>query len=180
MKQRHLLVAGLCALVAASAALVMQHDQESAARERALRAISRVPARSAPNDAIANGTRTARSAPLSEPRASVERRDPDVARRRPDEAAIMSELRALAQSSPERSLELVREADARFPGSEDAPERWWFKIRSLVNLGRLAEAHSEATVMVDTFRDTPWAGDVERHLLTHPLDHPAQRGNLPE
>ncbi|HEX6274350.1 MAG TPA: hypothetical protein VFZ53_15015 [Polyangiaceae bacterium] len=174
MKQRHLLAAGICALVAASAALIAQDHRESAVRERGVREVSRISAaRSAQNDSLASVTRNANPARPPEPRVPVERR-------RADEATIMAELRALAQSAPERSLELVREADARFPGSEDAPERAWFKIRSLVNLGRLAEARSEATVMVDTFRDTPWAGDVERHLLTHPLDHPAQRGNLPE
>lgn len=92
----------------------------------------------------------------------------------------MTELRALAQSAPERSLALAREGDAHFPGSEDAPERAWFKIRALVNLTRFEEARSEAVVMVDTFRDTPWAGDVERHLLTQPLNHPSQRGNAGE
>lgn len=107
----------------------------------------------------------------------LETRHPVSERARADETEIMTELRALAQSAPERSLELAREGDARFPGSEDAPERAWFKIRALVNLARFEEARAEAVVMVDTYRDTPWAGDVERHLLTHPLNHPTERGN---
>jgi hypothetical protein len=97
---------------------------------------------------------------------------------RSDEASIMAELRTLEQSDPVRSLELVRVGEARFPGSEDAPERAWYKIRSLVNLRRFEDARAEALAMVDTYRDTPWAGDVERHLLTQPLNHPDQRGNL--
>jgi hypothetical protein len=30
--------------------------------------------------------------------------------------------------------------------------------------------------MVDTYKDTPWALDVERHLLVNPLTHPSERG----
>ena len=89
----------------------------------------------------------------------------------------MTKLRELGQSAPEATLRLARDGNARFPGSEDAPERAWFEIRSLVNLGQFEEAREQAVVMVDTYRDTPWALDVERHLLTHPHTHPTERGS---
>jgi hypothetical protein len=49
-------------------------------------------------------------------------------------------------------------------------------VRSLVNLGRSEEAKAEAETMVDTYRDTQYANEVERHLLTNPLTHPSERG----
>jgi TolA-binding protein len=84
----------------------------------------------------------------------------------------MSTLRALGDSEPERSLQLAREAEQRFPGSADAPEQAWYVCKSLVNLERFYEARDEARAMVDQYPGTPWAEDVARHLLVNPLDLP--------
>jgi hypothetical protein len=92
----------------------------------------------------------------------------------PDERAIMSQLRAIAGTDPRTSLELVREGDEHFPDSADAPERAWFGVRSLVDLSRFTEAQHEARAMVARYPQTPWALDVQRHLLTHPLDLPEE------
>jgi hypothetical protein len=95
------------------------------------------------------------------------------------ERALMAELRELGQSSPERSLRLARRGIAEFGESHDAPERAWFAIRALVNLGRFPEALEEARTMVDRYKDTTFANDVERHLLVHPLGLPP-RGEQPD
>ncbi len=88
----------------------------------------------------------------------------------------MAKLRSTTASDPKASLELAREGNRRFPASDDAPERSYLLVKSLVNLGRFEEARAEAALMVDTYRDTPWANDVERHLLTNPLTDPSERG----
>jgi hypothetical protein len=89
-----------------------------------------------------------------------------------DEPAIMSTLRELGDSQPQRSLELARDGNARFPGSPDAAERAWYVCKSLVNLENFRDARDEARRMVAAFPNTPWALDVQRHLLTNPLDLP--------
>ena len=90
----------------------------------------------------------------------------------PDERALMSTLRALGDSEPERSLQLAREAERRFPDSPDAPERTWYICKSLVNLERFYDAREEARLMVAAYPGTPWTEDVARHLLVNPLDLP--------
>ena len=95
---------------------------------------------------------------------------------RRDETSLMAELRNLSTTNPRASVELAREGNRRFPASDDAPERSHILVKSLVALGRFEEARDEATILVDTYRDTPWATDVERHLLTNPLTHPSERG----
>lgn len=85
---------------------------------------------------------------------------------------LMDRLRDLGPKDPELSLKLAREGNAKFSHSDDAPERTWFLVRALVDLQRFDEARAEARVMVDTYRDTPWALDVERHLLMHPSGPP--------
>jgi len=172
MTRRTLVLLSSCALLALVVAfsLARRHDAAEAGRSPS------PPPDETRSKAPFASVESAMAAPSATLR-KVEVRPPASERARVGETEIMTELRTLAQSAPERSLELAREGDARFPGSEDAPERAWFKIRALVNLARFEEARAEAVVMVDTYRDTPWAGDVERHLLTHPLNHPTERGN---
>jgi hypothetical protein len=173
MTRRGLVVLSSSAVLALVAALVLAPRQRDVDVEKRSSSAARGEMRSnAPLASVETAVAAARPAPPK-----LEGRRLASGRARADEIEIMTELRALAQSAPERSLELAREGDARFPGSEEAPERAWFKIRALVNLARFEEARDEAVVMVDTYRDTPWAGDVERHLLTHPLNHPTERGN---
>lgn len=86
-----------------------------------------------------------------------------------DEASLMTALRELGETDPELSLRWAREGEARYSGSEAAPQRAWILVKSLVNLGRVHEARDEARVLVEKYRDTPEALDLERHLLVHPL-----------
>jgi hypothetical protein len=113
--------------------------------------------RNAPPDAIQAATVTAAvrapSAPL-------------------DEAAIMSTLRELGDSVPDRSLKLAREGNERFPNSPDAAERGWYICKSLVNLEDFYDAREEARALVAKYPGTEWATDVQRHLLVNPLDLP--------
>jgi len=90
----------------------------------------------------------------------------------PDEASLMSTLRALGDSDPERSLQLARAAEQRLPTGPDAAERSWYVCKSLVNLERFYDAREEAKRMVNEYPDTSWAADVARHLLVNPLDLP--------
>ena len=91
----------------------------------------------------------------------------------PNEEALMTTLRALGDSAPERSLELARAAEQRFPASPDAAERSWYVCKSLVNLERFYDAREEARRMVSEYPGTSWATDVARHLLVNPPDLPA-------
>ena len=103
---------------------------------------------------------------------SLSRRAPAPARdARPlplDEAALMTRLRELGETNPALSLQLAREALARFPDGPDAPERNWIVVKSLVNLERFDEARAEARAMVERFPDDAKSLDVRRHLLTNP------------
>lgn len=89
-----------------------------------------------------------------------------------DEPALMAALDELGETDPELSLRWAREGEARYSGSEAAPQRAWILVKSLANLGRLEEAREEARVFVEKYRDTPQALDLERHLLVHPFGPP--------
>jgi hypothetical protein len=91
------------------------------------------------------------------------------------EPSLMRELRELGETDPALSLRLAREGNDRFPGSADAAERGWIVVKSLVNMSRFDEARAEALTMVENYRGTWWAGDVERHLLINPL-YPDEKG----
>lgn len=97
-----------------------------------------------------------------------------------DEAMLMASLRALGLKHPERSLELAREGHALFPASPDAAERGWFVVRALVELGRFDQALAESRSMVEKYRGSPFALDVEKHLLTRPLTHATEVGYAEE
>jgi hypothetical protein len=88
--------------------------------------------------------------------------------------ALMPKLRELTTKDPESALRLAREANARFPNSRDAAERAWIVVKSLDNLKRFHEGQAEARIMVERYRGTSWAADVERHTLVYPLDQPSR------
>ncbi|HVV16038.1 MAG TPA: hypothetical protein VHH90_02450 [Polyangia bacterium] len=94
----------------------------------------------------------------------------------PTESALMAKLRGLGASDPAQALALAREGNRRFPHSGDAAERSVTICKSLAALGRFEEAQDEARQLVRNYPDTPWASDVQRHLLTQPAVDPAQRG----
>jgi TolA-binding protein len=85
-----------------------------------------------------------------------------------DEASLISQLHDLGASDPPRSLELAREAVARFPDSPNAPEFEWNVAKALANMDRYQEAEEEARNMLRRFPGNPFADDLERHLLNHP------------
>jgi len=90
------------------------------------------------------------------------------------EPALMAALREIGGSAPERSLELAREGQRRFPDSSDAAERAFIIVRALVDLRRFHEARDEAREMVRKYPDDPRALDAQRHLLVYPLDQPSR------
>jgi hypothetical protein len=92
------------------------------------------------------------------------------------EAALMAQLRDLSGSDPAQSLRLAREGNRRFKGSPDEPERWWYVVRSLMNLSRPDEARGEARTLIDKYPTSDWAQDVHRHLFVNPPTHPLERG----
>jgi hypothetical protein len=98
----------------------------------------------------------------------------DAGRELRDERVLMAKLRALGATAPERALQLAREGNALFPNSPDAAERAWFVVKSLDSLGRFREGRDEARTMVERYRGSSWAADVERHTLVYPLDQPSR------
>jgi TolA-binding protein len=88
----------------------------------------------------------------------------------------MAKLHDLAASDPPLSLQLAREAVARFPDSPNAPEFEWNVVKALANMERYKEAKEEARVMVKKYPGNYFAADVERHLLNRAAPPP----NIPE
>jgi hypothetical protein len=91
-----------------------------------------------------------------------------------DEAELMAELRSLGGGAPLEAVELAQRLNERFPATASAPERGAILAKSLVNLGRFYEARELAREMVARFPGNPYALDVERHLLVHPLGLPSR------
>jgi hypothetical protein len=90
-----------------------------------------------------------------------------------DEASLLSRLHDLAASDPPRSLELAREAIARFPDGANAPEFEWNVVKALANMDRYGEAEEEARSMLRRFPGSAFSEDVEHHLLNHPPNPPS-------
>jgi len=110
--------------------------------------------------------RPARSAAVTDPR---QRRSP-----RPDAAAVLSEDALLARidelgpSNLPLTVQLAREALARYPDSPRAPEFAMNLTKALVHLGRIDEAREAAREMLRKYPTSPFTGEVEHHLLTNP------------
>ena len=68
------------------------------------------------------------------------------------------------------SLQLAREAVARFPDSPNAPEFEWNVIKALTNLERFREAQDEARIMVRKYPGTSRTNDIQRHVLSNPQE----------
>jgi TolA-binding protein len=86
-----------------------------------------------------------------------------------NEAALMVRLHQLAETDPPLSLRLAREGNARFPHTPDAAERAFIVVKSLVDMTRFKEAQDEARKMLKDYPNDPHTLDVERHLLSNPL-----------
>ncbi len=120
-------------------------------------------------DAPPDGVASERPAPSVVPAAAAPAVNGRAIVSESDEAALMEHLHALGESDPASSLQLAKRGNERFGGTTDAAERAWIVVKSLVNMGRFDEARAEAAAMVQTYRGTSWAADVERHLLVNPL-----------
>jgi hypothetical protein len=118
------------------------------------------------------------SPPASSPKEVVHGREPVGKDAGPTltEAALMAKLHDLAASDPPLSLQLAKEALARFPNSPDAPEFEWNLVKALANMEHYKEAKEAARVMVKKYPGNDFAADVDRHLLNHPPNPP----NIPE
>jgi len=90
--------------------------------------------------------------------------------------SLMAKLRELRGSNPELTLQLAREAQARFKSGPDAAEQSWFVVKSLTDLGRHDEARVEGRRLIKDYPGTRWAEDAHRHLFVNPGTHPAERG----
>lgn len=88
------------------------------------------------------------------------------------EASLMARLHDLAASDPPLSLQLAKEALARFPDSPSAPEFEWNLVKALANMEHYKEAEEAARVMVKKYPGNDFAADVDRHLLNHPPNPP--------
>lgn len=88
--------------------------------------------------------------------------------------ADVDALDALVISDPEHALAYARDALARDPDSSLAPRYARSLVKALTGLGRFHEARDEARRIVERYRGTPEALDVERHLLVYPLDQPSR------
>ena len=88
----------------------------------------------------------------------------------------MTELREVGLRDPARSLRLAREGDVRFPASPDEAERGWYEVRALVDLKRTDEAVARARALFEKHPESPFAIDVAKHMLTHPMTHPSEVG----
>jgi hypothetical protein len=86
------------------------------------------------------------------------------------EASLMVRLHQLAETNPPLSLELARQGNARFPHTPAAPERAFIVVKSLVDMGRFKEAQQEARGMLKDYPHDPHTFDVQRHLLSNPLE----------
>jgi len=93
--------------------------------------------------------------------------EPDAGKRL-DEASMMAKLHDLAASDPPLSLQLAKEALARFPDSPNAPEFEWNYVKALANMEHYKEAEEAARVMVKKYPGNDFAADVDRHLIHHP------------
>jgi hypothetical protein len=84
------------------------------------------------------------------------------------ESTLLEMLHDLAASDPPESLRLARKALNAFPNSTHAPEFEWNVVKSFFNMGQIEDAKAEARRMLQTFPDSDFSSDVERHLLNTP------------
>jgi len=164
------LLLGALAGVSVLILLFVRGESASSTRPRTSeRAAPRQPVSSATLDVPAQ-------APLEPPR--VETPAPTVATTpaTSGEQRLMTELRELGLRNPARSLRLALEGDVRFPASPNEPERGWYAVRAMMDLGRTDDAVARARALVEKHPNDPFALDVARHMLTNPMTHPSEVG----
>ena len=82
--------------------------------------------------------------------------------------AFMTRLRDMWPVEPDVALRLADDGEERFKGTPYAAECAWIAVRSLVEMGDFKAATEKSVEMVETYRGTHWAMDVQRHMLSHP------------
>lgn len=84
--------------------------------------------------------------------------------------AFMARLRDMWMVQPEVALRLADEGEQRVKDTPYAAECAWIAIRALVEMGDFASAREKSKEMVEMYRGTHWAMDIQRHMLSHPPD----------
>lgn len=82
--------------------------------------------------------------------------------------AFMERLRDMWPVEPNVALRLADDGEERFKGTPYAAECAWIAVRALVEMGDFKAATEKSVEMVETYRGTHWAMDVQRHMLSHP------------
>jgi hypothetical protein len=170
-----LAAAGLAAVLGIGALIARGGPRSAEERPTAPDASSVATPGSAPTPTVARSTATrARPNDGSAPEAAAQPAAAPLTARDlaalVNEAALMVRLRQLGETDPPLSLRLAREGNARFPNSPDAPERAFIVVKSLVDMARFKEAQGEARKMLKAYPNDPRTLDVERHLLSNPLE----------
>jgi hypothetical protein len=172
-RSRSLLVLGGTIVLGTLAFVVLRDDTSAAKRSKTTASASNVPNRVEPAGVEASmrrnpvpGARPVSATPSASPRLALSDST--------EEGEYMAMLRDVGLQDPELSLHLAREGNARFPGSSDGAERGWYEVRALVDLKRTDEAVAVSRALVDKYPNSPFALDVARHMLTHPMRDPGQ------
>jgi hypothetical protein len=84
-----------------------------------------------------------------------------------DESSLMTELRRVRSSDPERAVQLAEEGNRRFPDSPDAPERAAILVHALAAEGNHSDARRSAEEMVNHYPDSDWVREVELFTGAH-------------
>jgi hypothetical protein len=84
-----------------------------------------------------------------------------------DESSLMSELRRIKRSDPNRAAHLAEEGNRRFPDSPDAPERASILVHALSDQGNHSDARRSAEEMVNHYPDSDWVREVELFTGAH-------------
>jgi len=88
------------------------------------------------------------------------------------EDALIARIEELGPSDLPLTVRLAREGLSRFPDSPRAPEFAMNLTKALLHMGRIDEAREEAREMLRKYPNSPFTGEVERHLLTNPPNPP--------
>lgn len=88
------------------------------------------------------------------------------------EDALIARIDELGPSDLPLTVRLAREGLSRFPDSPRAPEFAMNLTKALLHMGQIEEAREEAREMLRKYPNSPFTGEVERHLLTNPPNPP--------
>jgi hypothetical protein len=164
-RSKSILVVAVLASVAVAGALLIRVERVPATphTQRQELTSTRPDESAVPPPAIAESQRAALRAMVAAAQSALMAPGPPL-----DEASLTEEARELLQSDPDQCIRVAREGNERFPGGANAPERASLIVKSLMRMGRAAEATAEAAAMVEKYPGTPWALDVRHHMLDIP------------